>query len=48
VGYGRADKNQVQKMVKQILGLNRVLSSDSADALALTICHANSRTVNSR
>jgi crossover junction endodeoxyribonuclease RuvC len=43
VGYGRADKNQVQKMVKQILGLNRVLSSDSADALALTICHVNSK-----
>lgn len=43
VGYGRADKNQVQKMVKQILGLNRVLSSDSADALALAICHANSK-----
>ncbi len=43
VGYGRADKNQVQKMVKQILGLNRVLSSDSADALALAICHANTK-----
>jgi crossover junction endodeoxyribonuclease RuvC len=48
VGYGRADKNQVQKTVKQILGLNRVLSSDSADALALAICHVNSKTVNSR
>lgn len=48
VGYGRADKNQVQKMVKQILGLSRVLSSDSADALALAICHANSKAVNSR
>lgn len=48
VGYGRADKNQVQKMVKQILGLNRVLSSDSADALALAICHVNSKTVISR
>jgi len=41
VGYGRADKNQVQKMVKQILGVNRVLSADSADALAIAICHAN-------
>lgn len=41
VGYGRADKNQVQKMVKQILGVNRVLSADSADALAIAMCHAN-------
>lgn len=43
VGYGKADKGQVQKMVKQILALNRVLSSDSADALAIAICHANSK-----
>jgi crossover junction endodeoxyribonuclease RuvC len=41
VGFGRADKNQVQKMVKQILGVNMVLSADSADALAIAICHAN-------
>jgi len=45
VGYGMADKNQVQKMVKQILRLNRVLSSDSADALAIAICHANNKAV---
>lgn len=43
VGYGKADKNQVQKMVKQILGLNVALSADSADALAIAICHANSK-----
>ncbi|MBA4348471.1 MAG: crossover junction endodeoxyribonuclease RuvC [Thermodesulfovibrio sp.] len=41
VGYGRADKNQVQKMVGEILKINHTLSSDSADALALALCHAN-------
>jgi crossover junction endodeoxyribonuclease RuvC len=41
VGYGRADKNQVQKMVGKILKINHTLSSDSADALALALCHAN-------
>jgi crossover junction endodeoxyribonuclease RuvC len=43
VGYGRADKNQVQKMVREILNIKHSLSPDSADALALAICHANSR-----
>jgi crossover junction endodeoxyribonuclease RuvC len=47
VGYGRADKNQVQRMVLEILRINNSLSPDSADALALAICHANSKTVNS-
>lgn len=43
VGYGRADKNQVQKMVREILNIKHSLSADSADALALAVCHANSR-----
>ncbi|MDI6801860.1 MAG: crossover junction endodeoxyribonuclease RuvC [Thermodesulfovibrionales bacterium] len=43
VGYGRADKNQVQQMVQRILNIKRSLSPDSADALALALCHANSR-----
>ncbi|MFZ6007308.1 MAG: crossover junction endodeoxyribonuclease RuvC [Nitrospirota bacterium] len=43
VGYGRADKNQVQKMVREILNIKHSLSPDSADALALAICHANTR-----
>jgi crossover junction endodeoxyribonuclease RuvC len=43
VGYGRADKNQVQKMVGEILKIKHLLSPDSADALALALCHANSR-----
>lgn len=43
VGYGRADKKQVQQMVKAILGLDKVpRPDDTADALAVAICHANS------
>lgn len=41
VGYGRAEKRQVQQMVKVILDLKNPLSPDSADALALSICHLN-------
>ena len=43
VGYGRAEKHQVQQMVKLILGLPAVPSPhDAADALAIAICHINS------
>jgi crossover junction endodeoxyribonuclease RuvC len=43
VGYGKADKNQVQQMVKTILGLEVVPDpDDAADALAVAICHINS------
>jgi crossover junction endodeoxyribonuclease RuvC len=39
-GYGRADKNQMQQMVKLLLGLDAAPSpSDAADALAVAICH---------
>ena len=43
-GYGRAEKRQVQIMVKRILNIpsSSQLSEDSTDALALTICHINS------
>ena len=42
VGYGRADKNQVQQMVKSILSLRIVPKpDDTADALAVAICHAH-------
>jgi len=41
VGYGRADKRQVQRMVKSILRLTREIpSADASDALAAAICHA--------
>ena len=40
-GYGRADKQQVQKMVKAILGLQaEPTPSHASDALAVAICHA--------
>jgi crossover junction endodeoxyribonuclease RuvC len=41
VGYGRAEKRQVQVMVKAILKLPELPPADAADALATAICHAN-------
>ena len=42
-GYGRAEKKQVQQMVKAILHLEKVPKpDDTADALAVAICHGNS------
>lgn len=41
-GYGRADKNQVQQMVKVLLSLKEIVKpDDAADALAVAICHAH-------
>jgi crossover junction endodeoxyribonuclease RuvC len=43
-GYGKADKKQVQQMVKTLLGLEDIPKpDDAADALAIAICHMNSR-----
>ncbi len=43
VGYGRAQKTQIQQMVKAILSLNEIPKPDDvADALAIAICHAHS------
>ncbi len=42
VGYGRAEKSQVQQMVKLLLNLQKAPAQDAADALAVAICHANS------
>ena len=40
VGYGRAEKSQVQQMVKLLLGLDEAPAPhDAADALAVAICH---------
>jgi crossover junction endodeoxyribonuclease RuvC len=43
VGYGRADKTQVQMMVRRILDIQHELSPDGADALAIALCHMNMR-----
>lgn len=43
VGTGRADKSQVQHMVKAILRLSGTPQADAADALAVALCHANTR-----
>ena len=43
VGYGRAEKKQVQEMTRTILGLQKVPKpDDTADALAMAICHGHS------
>jgi crossover junction endodeoxyribonuclease RuvC len=43
VGYGRAEKSQIQQMVKLLLGLDTAPSPhDAADALAVALCHAHS------
>lgn len=40
VGYGGADKEQVQYMIKLLLNLNQAPAADAADALAVALCHA--------
>jgi crossover junction endodeoxyribonuclease RuvC len=43
VGYGRAEKKQVQEMTKMFLHLDKIPKpDDAADALALAICHGHS------
>ena len=44
VGYGRADKTQVQEMVKRLLNLPTLPGPDAADALGLAITHAHAGT----
>lgn len=43
VGNGHADKSQVQEMVRRLLSLPAVPSTDAADALACAICYAHSQ-----
>jgi len=46
-GYGKADKAQMQQMVKLLLGLDEIpRPDDAADALAIAICHIHSRRFN--
>ena len=45
VGYGNAEKHQVQDMTKRILHLDKVPKpDDAADAVAIALCHARSST----
>lgn len=45
-GYGKADKKQIQQMVKAILALKEIPKpDDAADALAIAICHAQTRKI---
>ena len=47
VGYGGADKVQMQQMVKALLGLDEVPHpDDAADDLAVAICHLHSSRMN--
>ena len=41
VGYGRAEKSQVQQMVRRLLDLQETPQEDAADALAAALCHAS-------
>jgi len=49
VGYGRAEKCQVQMMVRSLLRLTEAIESeDACDALAVAICHATHEAANRR
>jgi crossover junction endodeoxyribonuclease RuvC len=41
VGYGRADKEQVEQMIRYLFGLRDALDTNAADALAVAVCHLN-------
>jgi len=47
VGSGRAEKVQVQHMIKALLNLPEVAQEDASDALAVAVCHAHSAGLNS-
>jgi crossover junction endodeoxyribonuclease RuvC len=49
VGYGRAEKKQVQEMVRVLLGMAKAPEPlDASDALAIAICHANCASTRAR
>ncbi len=48
VGSGKADKTQVSHMVRHILKLTGPIAEDAGDALAIAVCHAHSRGLDTR
>ena len=48
VGAGHADKNQIAAMVRALLAIGGISSSDAGDALAVAICHAHHRATHRR
>jgi crossover junction endodeoxyribonuclease RuvC len=48
VGYGRATKEQVQRMVASLLNVSCGIAADAADALAAAICHLHQEPLRSR
>ncbi len=48
VGWGRADKKQIQEMVRRLLNLSGMPGPDAADALGLAITHAHAHTAMAR
>ena len=48
VGYGRAEKHQVQSMVASLLSMPEPASEDASDALAVAICHATTTLVEAK
>jgi crossover junction endodeoxyribonuclease RuvC len=49
VGYGRAEKHQVQQMVMRLLNLDQIPEpADAADALAIAICHLHTAATHER
>jgi crossover junction endodeoxyribonuclease RuvC len=43
VGFGAAEKEQVAHMIRALLGVEGRIPTDASDALAVALCHANSR-----
>jgi crossover junction endodeoxyribonuclease RuvC len=48
VGNGRAEKEQVNRMIQAILGLTEAPAMDASDALAIAICHASANALADR
>lgn len=48
VGQGKAHKEQVQQMIKILLGLPEIAQADASDAVAVAICHINSYSLSNK